>query len=276
MHRFFPLLTLTLLATASAQTTASFVPADWPALERIARKVPAFAGFTWGEQHGKQVLRLALTDPRQENALRSALKNDPYWTQRAAKWNLGTGAVSMQTPVSHLLEVGRQVQKERPNATLRIDTAFGKVRLNAPAEFTRLLAAKVRVGSLLVNDDWRPPLTVSYDVQPRTVSLGRIPKVDRFATVGKLRVTVRNTGLRVVEFGYGCGGNLPVGVVTASGGKVPEIGGIACTQEARFRLIQPGETVTFPSFSWNDLRKLKPGKYAWFYDSKKFPFTLTR
>ncbi|WP_261664632.1 hypothetical protein [Deinococcus sp. Marseille-Q6407] len=223
---------------------------------------------------------MALTDKGQENALRSALKADPEWNKRLKGWNLGAGVVSMKTPVSRLLEVARRVKRERPNATLRIDTAFGRVRLSAPAAYTRELAAKLKTGDLLVNNEWTPPLTVSYDVQPRTVSLSRVPKNDPFHAVPGLKVLVKNTGKEVVQFNYGCGGNVPVGVVTARGEQTPRLSGIGCTTEARWRLIQPGETVTFPSFSWNDVRKLKPGYYAWVVQIepsfKSFAFRLTK
>ncbi|MHA0034863.1 hypothetical protein [Deinococcus sp. PESE-13] len=42
---------------------------------------------------------------------------------------------------------------------------------------------------------------------------------------------------------------MPVGVVTARGEETPQLGAIDCTMAARSRLIQPGETVTFPIFS---------------------------
>ena len=109
MHRLLPLLTLGLLASAQAAT--SFGPADWPALDRIAQKVPAFAGFTTGEENGKGVVRLALTDKGQEKALRSALKADPQWNKRLKGWNIGAGVVKMKTPVSRLLEVARLVKR---------------------------------------------------------------------------------------------------------------------------------------------------------------------
>lgn len=276
MRRLLPLASLFLACGAAAQvgTATYYPPTEWPALEQIAQKVPAFAGFTVSQQQGKFVVLPALTDPRQETALRSALNADPYWKKRLTGWSMGQGIIRMKTPVSRLLEVVRDVQKERPNATLRIDTAFGKVRLNAPDAFTRTLAAKLGVVGLLVNNEWKPPLTVSYDVQPRTVKLSQLEKKPVFRALPELRILITNTGDEVVAVGSAsC--NRRVTVVTATGQQTPPLIN-GCTQEAGSTLVRPGETFTLTASPWNDLRKLTPGRYAWVYEGQKFPFEVVK
>ncbi|UQN10627.1 hypothetical protein [Deinococcus sp. QL22] len=83
-----------------------------------------------------------------------------------------------------------------------------------------------------------------------------------FGAVPGLQVRVENTGEHPIVFPYGCGGSAPVGVVSTSGKEMPITKRIACTIELRIRLIQPGETVTFPSFPWNTVHTLQPGQYA--------------
>lgn len=279
MRHLLPLASLFLACGAAAQvgTATYYPPTEWPALERIAQKVPAFAGFTVSQQQGTFVVLPALTDPSQETALRSTLNADPYWKKQLTGWSMGQGAVRMKTPIGRLLEVARKVQKERPNATLRIDTAFGKVRLNAPDAFTRTLAAKLGVVGLLVNNEWKPPLTVSYDVQPRVVSLKSVGDDDLHA-IPALRVTVTNMDDEVAELPLYCS-TLPVRIVTARGEGTPS-NSLACPDILQTRLIQPGETINFDTFSFSKVKKLKPGRYAWILQleprARNFPFTLTK
>lgn len=278
MRRLLPLMALSLSCVSAQLAYTSptwFAPPDWPALERILRQTPAFAGFSVVERGQERVTVLALTDARQEGAVRRALNADPEWRARLQTWQVQTGSVTMKTPLPRLLEVARQVQAEHPHATLRLDTELGRVRLVAPAPLIRQLAARLGAGDLLVAPDWLPPLTVQYDVQPRVVRLSQLPINASFKAVPDLRVLVKNTGEHPIVFPYGCGGSAPVGVVTASGQETPTRR-IACTMELRTRLIQPGETVTFPSFPWNKLNTLQPGQYAWVYGKEQFPFTLTK
>lgn len=276
MRRLLPLAALFLASSAAAQTfgpATFYAPADWPALERIAQQVPAFSGFTVSEQQGKGVVLPTLTDPKQETALRAALNADPYWQKRLAGWNMGQGVIRMKTPVSRLLDVARRVKQERPSATLRIDTAFGKVRLNAPAAYTRELAAKLRTGDLLVDNSWKPLPKFSYDVQPRQVSLKFVGDDPRHA-IPDLRVTVKNLGDGPAGLALYCG-TLPVHVITEKGEATPPVN-LFCPDILDVRLLQVGETRTFSSFSFSNLKKLRPGRYAWLVGKEKFPFVLTK
>lgn len=118
----------------------------------------------------------------------------------------------------------------------------------------------------LTNND-----SLQFDVQPRIVKKSEL-KPNPFRSVPGLKVLVRNSLKRPLVFGFGCGGLVPVLVKNATdqqnalpgyntlGSSEPMIG---CTAELRTRIIQPGETVEFPSFSWVNLSKVEPGKYVW-------------
>lgn len=280
MNRSLPLVVLATLGAAQAQTLhwgTVFKPDQWPALERVARQVPTFAGFSYRYEGENAVILPALTDPAQEEPLRAVLAADPVWSKQLEAWKSPPrGSLQSRTPVSKLLELAHQVKRVRPQATVRIDTTLGRVTVVAEPAHVRELAQQVGGSQLLVPSNWRPPLTVSYDVQPRRVSRVSLSTQRPFSKPSDLRVLVKNTGPEAVLFNYGCGGSLPVRVVTVEGQETPRIPNMGCTAELRERVIQPGEVVTFPSFTWNDLTKLVPGQYAWKYGELTFPFTLTR
>ena len=112
---------------------------------------------------------------------------------------------------------------------------------------------------------------LKFDVQPHLVKKSEL-RNNPFQSVPGLKVIVTNPLDRPLVYGFGCGGFVPVLVENGDGqqnalpgyntlgSSEPMIG---CTTELRTRIIQPGETVEFPSFSWVNLAKTEPGKYVW-------------
>lgn len=115
--------------------------------------------------------------------------------------------------------------------------------------------------------------TLKYDVQPRVVSLKFVGS-DPLHAIPTLRVIVTNKGNKAVEIALYCG-TLPVRVVSEAGKATPS-NSIGCPDILQTRLIQPGQTVKFDSFSFSNVKKLKPGHYVWIIGKEKFPFTLTK
>ena len=274
MRRAF-FLALSLTGSASAITT-TFGPERWPDLERVAKQVPEFAGFTFATQKtGKQVTFLALTDKTQEKKLRQVLNADPYWR---GKMNLlQPGSLKLKSSVTELLSVAKAVRNANPKLSVHIDTALNRVTVNADLNVVTPLQKQLGVGDVLQKESFFSLLPVKHDVQPRTVRKSELTSEARWGRVPNLRVLVTNPNDRPVAFGYGCSGAMPVHVLTADGKLTNTIDNLGCTGEARQTIIQPHETRMFRSFSWSDLSQLAPGRYFWqqFRNGERYPFDLT-
>lgn len=133
---------------------------------------------------------------------------------------------------------------------------------------TALLFAALLVGQA------QAATALKFDVQPRSVSKRELRHNDAFRQIPGLQVIVTNPSQRPQAFGVGCGGYWPVEVSNLKGQPTPPYPGLACTQELRQIIIQPGQQVKFPSFSWTKLAHLPPGHYAWKLGQQLFPFTL--
>lgn len=268
------LLAITLLGSASAITT-TFEPERWPDLERVAKQVPEFAGFTLAtDKTGRQVTFLALTNKAQEQKLRQVLKTDPYWK---AKMNLlQPGSLKLKSSVTELLSVARAVKKTSPKLNVQIDTALNRVTVNADQDIIKALQKQLGLGDILQKEAFYSLLPVKYDVQPRTVRKSELTPEVRWGRVPNLRVLVTNPNDRPVALNFGCGGVMPVHVLTANGKATQPINNLGCTSELRQAVLQPHETRTFGSFSWNDLSKLPAGRYFWqqHLNGERHPFQL--
>lgn len=282
------------LGTASAQSLPlewpirKFGPEEWPALERIARQVPVFAGLTEGAgtaegNAGKPQLRLALIDVRQEQKVREVLAADPFWRDWVAQ--LAPGSVRHRYPMMELLRAARLIQKASPATGVWVESAMNRVTVDTGglvvARTLGLSPTPVSTGAseVLKNQDRQ---YAHYDVQPRLVRQSELGS-DRFRMVPGMRVLVTNPLTRPLLFGFGCGGNIPVLVKDAEGQPArypnPQNGphpAIACTAELRTRVIAPGKTVEFPTFSWIDVSRLAPGDYFWSPEGadQRIPFQL--
>ena len=116
--------------------------------------------------------------------------------------------------------------------------------------------------------------TVKYDVQPRVVKLSQLEKNSALRALPSLRILITNTGSQSISVGSAsC--NRMVRVVTATGQRTSHLLE-GCTQEAAFSSVRPGETLTLTATPWTDLRKLSPGRYAWIYEGRKFPFEVVK
>ncbi|MEF2277761.1 hypothetical protein V3W47_05570 [Deinococcus sp. YIM 134068] len=276
--RFLLPLALALSTVGSAQSYPGFEygPDRWPDLLRVSARVPEFAGFTQSSASGKLVTLPALTDPAQEKSLRAFLASDTYWRQvMVDKQVPPSGSLRLEYSVTELVKVAQAVKAVRPNATVRVNTALNRVVLNADVKYVRALARQIGAGDRLAAEYGERAPELKYDIQPRVVSKSGLKDLGGPSrVVPNLTVLVTNLLRRPVVFGVSCGGQLPVHVAYANGSFVREILNVACTQELASLLIQPGETLSFPSFPWQKLTDLKPGKYLWVYGKQTFPFTL--
>lgn len=287
--RCFMLVGLLISAISTAESaslpplvqTRGFAPDSWPELERIARQVPVFAGFTQTGPAEEPQLKLALTDVRQEKKLRELLAADPHWREWAAQ--LSPGSVRHRYPMMELLRAARLIQKASPTTDVWIDTAMNRVGVDSSG---MAVAHQLCLPSILVrpadDDELTDRKNARYDVQPRFVKQSELG-LDAFKMVPGMRVRVTNALTRPLLFGYGCGGNLPVVVKDREGKFARYVKSqsdneplLACTTELRTRVIAPGETVEFPSFSWIDLSRLAPGNYFWSPEGtdELIPFSL--
>ncbi|MBB5235256.1 hypothetical protein [Deinococcus budaensis] len=187
------------------------------------------------------------------------------------------GAQPVQYSGMQLVEAAQALKRRSPNLTVRVNTTLNRVTVYAPAGVFRPVARAAGVERLVESayEHERTP-RVRFDVQPRTVSLAAI-RVARnpYQVVPRLQVRVTNPTGAPLIFTYSCGGSLPVRVADRMGRVIPENSGGACTEELNSALIQPGQTLTFPSFPFTKMTHLKPGPYRWLIEGQLIPFTLT-
>jgi hypothetical protein len=260
MNRLLPLLVAR--AEGGPYNDYSYPPSEWPSLSRVAAQVPGFAGLTFGEA-GNQ---FQLTDLTQAERLRVVLKADPRWQ----KYLLGAGAIKAQYNVTQLVKAAQAIKAARPQTRVRVDTFFNRVTLNLPSLQTAQLARRLGVADLVVSEQ-KPRLRAR--ISPVTVSLEAM-KSNPFG-FGHLQITLTNTVNRPALFGYGCGGTVPVEILSLDGERVPGES-LNCTAESRAMRFQPGQSHTFPSLSTTALMALKPGRYLWHIreTGQRIPFTL--
>ncbi|MDL2342764.1 hypothetical protein QOL99_01235 [Deinococcus sp. MIMF12] len=272
-------MSLLLAGAAHAESRVDeLAPDQWPHLLRAARAVPGFAGLAFVPVEGTRVLVPALTTPGREEQARRWLQSDPFWKK------VGTGKQGVMRgsqPVGYsgvqLVEAAQALKKRSPNLTVRVNTTLNRVTVYAPAGVFRPIARAAGVEKFVESAyEYERTPRVRFDVQPRTVSLAAVRAArDPYQVVPRLQVRVTNPTGAPLLFPYSCGSSLPVRVADRTGRVIPEDSGVGCTEELNSALIQPGQTLTFPSFPLTKMTHLKPGPYHWLIDGQLIPFTLT-
>lgn len=279
MKRHALALTSVLLAgMAHAQTGLDeLAPDEWPHLLRAARVVPGFAGLAFVLVEGTRVLVPALTTPGREEQARRWLQSDPFWNKVAAgKPGVTRGSQPVKYSGVQLVQAAQALKKRSPNLTVRVNTTLNRVTVYAPAGVFRPIARAAGVERFVESAyEYERAPRVRFSVQPRTVSLAAIRAAKSPSqVVPRLQVRVTNPTGAPLLFTYSCGGSLPVQVADRMGRVVPEQSGAACTEELNSALIQPGQTLTFPSFPFTKMSHLQPGPYQWLIGGQLLPFTL--
>ncbi|MDL2342789.1 hypothetical protein QOL99_01365 [Deinococcus sp. MIMF12] len=282
MSRFWlPLLPALLLSTAGAESSDfSYAPAQWPLLLRLSAGFPEFAGLTHPTTPltGRPVP--ALTDVTRAEQVSGRMAADPYW-QRYVRWD--GQAVKVRYSAAELVRAAQAVKRVRPQTTVRVDTGLTRVVVNISVADTARVGRAAGVPGLVLSQHERPRLRA--EITPRTLSLPEVREREQ-APFGQVTLEVRLTNPldRPVWWRYGCGGNVLVGVLTATGGEVAPASGerpggvrFTCTAEERVAVLQPGESLTLPGVLASGLRlgDLAPGRYFWHVEESRIPFTLT-
>ncbi|MPY67494.1 hypothetical protein F8S09_12500 [Deinococcus sp. SDU3-2] len=246
----------------------SYAPAEWPALLRIAEQLPAFAGLTF-----RDGLVPALTDVTQAERVRARLKTDPYWRKYSVDL---AEAVKAQYSLADLVRAAQAVKRVRPQTTVRVDTALNRVVVNTSVTETARLARAVGVPDLVISRHERPQFRAEVTAKTLTPAGITALKTTPFGE-NRLNVTLTNPLNRPALLAHGCGGSLPVRVLTLRGERLPDAEQpIICTDVLLRTVFQPGESRTFPSFSLSELSRLKPGPYLWQVaeTGERVPWTL--
>lgn len=279
-RRTLALTSVLLAGMAHAQTGVDeLAPDQWLHLLRAARAVPGFAGLAFVPVEGTRVLVPALTNPGREEQARRWLQTDLFW-RKAGTGKLGVMRGSQPVGYSgvQLVKAAQALKKRSPNLTVRVNTTLNRVTVYAPAGVFRPIARAAGVERFVESAyEYERTPRVRFDVQPRTVSLAAIRAAKSpYQVVPRLQVRVTNPTGAPLLFTYSCGGSLTVQVADHTGRVIPNNSGVGCTEELNSALIQPGQTLTFPSFHFTKMSHLQPGPYRWLIGGQLIPFTLTR